>query len=108
MAKRGSARKARVFSVPSHLQPAPPIQERAQKPVNEQKTGTNAITFEVLDREAAYLVGALIEATRVAELEQKHWTDAGNKAQAATFGQKVLSLRALTTRIAQAITRRPR
>lgn len=112
MAKRGSARKARVFSVPSHLQAAPvpaPVAEQVQERVQRlMPEGTNAVTFEVQDHEAAYLVGALIEAQRAAEAAQMQWLAAGQLEQASVFQAKAQAIGSLTTRIAQAITRRKR
>jgi hypothetical protein len=109
MVKRGQARKARVFSVPSHLQSAPEpkaIRERVAEIVHSP--ASNAVTFEVQDHEAAYLIGALVEAQRAAEAAQQQWLAVGERAQAQVFEQKAMAIGSLTTRIAQAITRRKR
>jgi hypothetical protein len=107
MVKRGNARKARVFSVPSHLQPAP-VRETIVKRVEESVQSSNAVSFEIQDHEAAYLVGALVEAQRAAEAAQQQWLAVGDRAQAQVFEQKANAIGSLTTRIAQAITRRKR
>lgn len=112
MNKRGTATKrARIFDLPggntkSTPAPAPEprksVAEQVQTAIVSHQPAL--VSLEVQEHEAAYLVGALIDAQRAAEHAQQQWAEAGNTAQAGIFAAKARACAALASRVARALT----
>jgi hypothetical protein len=69
-----------------------------------QSPEPSLVALQVYEHEAAYVIVALSEAKRAAELQQRQWSDAGNAQQAAIFTAKAAALSAVLTRITHALT----
>ncbi len=112
---KATVRKSKVFSFPSGraataqvLPPPPKTQSKRKKSLveraREAATDPALVSLEVFEHEAAYLVGALMDAQRAAETSERQWKEAGNMQQSAIFAAKARACGALAVRVAKAMT----